>query len=92
LWTRKLGFAIGTLLLSAAFAVLAYFCLYSFFSTVYPDCKPGQPDGQCGLGTFLAELMGFAGAAVAWPICSIGISMYWYPRLLQRWAKSADST
>jgi hypothetical protein len=26
------------------------------------DCKPGQQDGQCGLGTFMGELAGFFAA------------------------------
>jgi hypothetical protein len=26
------------------------------------DCKPGQHDGQCGLGTFMGELAGFLAA------------------------------
>jgi hypothetical protein len=48
------------LLIVLGFALLAQLIGYGCGRTI--DCKPGQHDGQCGLGTFMGVLVGFFGA------------------------------
>lgn len=55
-----------TLLVSVAVAIGGY----AWGKSV--DCKPGQSDGQCGLGTFVGVLYG-AGAGLA---ILLGVTVY----------------
>lgn len=38
--------------------------LFFVFRLVYPDCAPGEADGQCGLATFMHMLLALFGAPV----------------------------
>ena len=62
------------LLLAAGVGLVAAILLLALaipiFELVIGDCKPGEQDGQCGLGTFVAYVLAFGSAVVFWPIAS----------------------
>ena len=64
---RNVLVAIGVGLVAATlFLALAI----PIFELVIGDCKPGEQDGQCGLGTFVAYVLAFGSAVIFWPIAS----------------------
>src|SRR5579885_1476360 len=66
--------AIGAALFVAA---LSFVCLLPVFMHHYPDCRPGNVDGQCGLGTFIAVVYALAISLAIWIFASL-VFYFWF--------------
>ena len=53
-----------------------FWVLLPIMSSIFPDCSPGQLDGQCGLGTALAHLFSYIGAATVFVFTSVVSFLY----------------
>jgi hypothetical protein len=62
-------------------ATVSFACLLPLLRLVM-ECRPGQIDGQCGLGTLAAWVSALLGSLVVWVGASFGISIWllWYRR------------
>lgn len=77
----KILSVLGTACLSA---LVVFGCLLPVLRFLW-ECKPGEIDGQCGLGTLAAFASAFFGALVAWVGTVLRISV-----LLVRHRRSGD--
>jgi hypothetical protein len=57
-------------------ALLVQFAGYEWGRSI--DCKPGDHDGQCGLGTFMGMAGGFLGACFVLLVGFIGAILEWF--------------
>jgi hypothetical protein len=64
-------------------AVLSGFLAFGVFTVIIGDCAPGQQDGQCGLGTFMSEILAFGSACVVWLFATLVL----YRRFAKRFQK-----
>jgi surface polysaccharide O-acyltransferase-like enzyme len=68
--------AILTLAILAALlvAALSLAVTVPVFKVIIGDCAPGQQDGQCGLGTFMAYICAFGTSIVVWLVTAVKFS------------------
>jgi hypothetical protein len=63
----------------AIVALVASPCLY-FVAGRMAQCRPGEGDGQCALGTFMLQWFAVAVGIALWPIASVFTWKYILPR------------
>jgi len=68
-------FAITLAILAAlAVAALWFAVTVLVFKVIIGDCAPGQQDGQCGLGTFMAYVCALGTSIVVWLVAAVKFS------------------
>jgi hypothetical protein len=62
------------ILASLVVAALSFAVTVPFFRVIIGDCVPGQQDGQCGLGTFMAYICALGASLIVWLVAAVKFS------------------